>query len=128
MSAGWLLVITVDGYAKRVPLADIPLTGRGRRGVRVTAERHAVAGAVVVDTGDDVLVATRSGKVQRFAASDVPTRTRKRRGVRAVRLASSDAVAKVTPVPTLGRGHGGREATRRGHVAGGPAGLERERS
>lgn len=94
----FLFVVTVDGYAKRVPVRDIPRTRRGRQGVRLSFEP--LAGAVAVDLADEVLIATSPvGNVVRLAVADVPVKGRRARGVRAVKLPHAARVSKVAVVP-----------------------------
>ena len=85
-----LLVVTEGGHAKRLELASVPVTGRGRSGVRVS--REPVAAALVVSERDDVLIATRAGRLERVAVADVPVMDRRARGVRIIDLASGDIV------------------------------------
>lgn len=92
-----LLLVTTTGYAKRLPVADIPLTKRGREGVRVSFE--ALAAAVVVRATDEVVIATRGGMIERVAAADVPVMDRRARGARVIGLGPGDVVAKVALVP-----------------------------
>ncbi len=96
----YLLIVTESGHAKRVELAAVPVTGRGRSGVRVS--REPLAAALVVAARDDVLIATRAGRVERVAISDVPVMDRRARGVRIIDLDDGDivttaAVAAVSP-------------------------------
>ncbi len=100
-----LLIVTTDGYGKRIPTAEIRRTNRGAVGVRVS--RVPVAIAMVVDSGAEhsgaeLVIATTSGKVQRIRVDDVPIRSRAYRsdgqyvisnGARVVRLRPGDRVA-----------------------------------
>jgi len=92
-----LLVLTDTGYAKRLAVAEIPRTKRGREGVRVSFE--ALAAAVIVTAADEVVIATRAGMIERVAAVDVPVMGRRARGVRVIGLGPGDGVAKVALVP-----------------------------
>jgi len=82
---------------RRLAVADIPVTKRGREGVRVSFE--ALAAAVVVTATDEVVIATRGGMIERVVAADVPVMSRRARGVRVIGLAPGDGVAKVALVP-----------------------------
>ena len=93
-----LLVVTENGFAKRLRVSDVPRTQRGRAGVRISSE--ALAGAIVVTLADEVVIATRRGKVERLAVAGIPVKGRRARGVRAIRLQPGDLVAKAALVPT----------------------------
>lgn len=67
-----VLVITEDGYGKRIALADIP-PRRRRGGPVVRLLSVPVAAAVTVDRADDVVIATAAGKVERIAVKDIST-------------------------------------------------------
>lgn len=93
----FLLLVTTDGYGKRMPVSDIPPTKRGRAGVTVSPVP--LAGAGVVTIADDVLIATRAGKVERIVAADVPVKGRRARGVRVLTLKPGDRVQRVVVCP-----------------------------
>ena len=93
----YLLLVTETGYAKRVAVDDIPLTKRGREGVRVSSAP--LAAAVVVTAADDVVIASRAGMIERVAAADVPVMDRRARGVRVIALGPGDSAAKVALIP-----------------------------
>jgi len=93
----FLLLVTETGHAKRLAVADVPVTKRGREGVRVSFE--ALAAAVVVTAADEVVIATRGGMIERVAAADVPVMDRRARGARVIKLGPGDSVAKVALVP-----------------------------
>jgi hypothetical protein len=95
-----LLVVTVDGYAKRVPLADIPGRRRGRKGVALSSVP--VAAAIAID-GGELVIATANGKIERVAVTSVPERRRRvlssgrlAKGVPVIALAPGDRVASAT--------------------------------
>lgn len=92
----FLLLVAETGHAKRLAVADIPVTKRGREGVRVSFE--ALAAAVTVTIADEVVIASRAGMIERVAAADVPVMGRRARGVRVITLGPGDGVAKVALV------------------------------
>jgi len=97
--AQYLLVITEDGYGKRVLTSEIPRTNRRTQGVSVS--HTPIAAALVVDESTpELIIQTRAGKTQRIKTSAVPIRhrARGRRGVRLIRLMPDDLVASVAPV------------------------------
>lgn len=96
----FLLVVTEDGYAKRVPLEDISPRRRGAKGVCLSSVP--VAAVMEVDGTGDLVIATGSGQIERIAVGDVPVRRRRvlssgrlAKGALVVRLAKGDRVASV---------------------------------
>lgn len=95
-----LLIVTEGGYAKRTPLSDYRVQGRGGLGIKVAAldpERGALVGALVIDPDQDVMVITESGKLVRVSAGDVRATGRNTKGVIFARPDESDRVIAITP-------------------------------
>lgn len=100
-----LLVVTVDGYAKLLDPVEVPLTERGRKGVKLSSVP--VAAMLPISLEDEIVIATRTGKVTRIAAADVPMHRRRvqaagrvSKGARMVTLAEGDQVATADVVQT----------------------------
>lgn len=94
-----LLIATEGGYAKRTPLREYRLQGRGGLGIKVAAldtERGALVGALVVDPDEDVLVITESGKLVRVSAGNVRATGRNTKGVIFARPDEADRVIAIT--------------------------------
>ena len=89
-----LLVVTVDGYAKRVPLDDIPVRRRNTKGVVLSSVP--IAAVLKVDGSETLLIATKRGKIERVAVSEIPERRR--------RVQSGGRVAKGAAVLSLAEG------------------------
>jgi len=93
-----VLVATAGGYAKRTPVDEYPIKGRGTMGVR-TAEigekRGELVGALMVLPEDEVFAITSAGGVIRTAAAEVKRSRRQTMGVRLMNLASGDSVVAV---------------------------------
>jgi DNA gyrase subunit A len=98
----WLLVVTAGGYAKRVPLVDVPAkAGRGAQGVigvKLAPGDTLVGAALVMTPDDDVALASRQGMLVRCGADTVRVCKRSARGVRLQGLAPGDAVQSVAVV------------------------------
>lgn len=100
-----LVVVTTDGYAKRVPLRDIPSRRAGAKGVLISSV--AIAAALIVDDLEgDVVIATRHGKIKVVPLAAVPVRRRRvqsggriARGAAVIALADGDQVASVVLAP-----------------------------
>jgi DNA gyrase subunit A len=77
-------VVTENGYAKRTPVDQYRVQGRGGLGIKVaklTDERGLLVGAMIVGAEDEVLVVMERGKVVRSAVSGVPAKGRDTMGV-----------------------------------------------
>jgi hypothetical protein len=105
VSATALLVVTVDGYAKLLDPLEVPLTERGRKGVKLSSVH--VAAMLPISLEDEIVIATRTGKVTRIAAADVPMHRRRvqaagrvSKGARVVTLGEGDHVATADVVQT----------------------------
>lgn len=94
-----LMIVTDGGYAKRTPLSEYPVKGRGIFGVRVgnlVDERGALVGALVVDSDENVMVITESGKLVQINASDVRATGRNTMGVIFARPDDDDRIIAIT--------------------------------
>ena len=109
------LVITKQGYGKRVPVADFRDMARANRGVRAIrlADGDAVAALLTLPAGcrDDLLIGTASGVMLRMPQAAVREAGRGAKGVRVVRLDEGDSVQNVTTLEAdVGDGDGDLEA------------------
>lgn len=94
-----LLVVTEGGYAKRTPLTDYPVQGRGGLGVKVAnldEARGALVGALVTDPDEEVMAIVESGKVIRVSVADVRPTGRATKGVILTRMDDDDRVVAIT--------------------------------
>jgi DNA gyrase subunit A len=92
---GDVLVATGGGYAKRTPVYDYPVQGRGGRGVvtaKIVEARGALAGALMVTADDEIFAITSAGGVIRTRAGEVKQSGRQTMGVRLMNLAAGDSV------------------------------------
>jgi DNA gyrase subunit A len=93
-----VLVATAGGYAKRTPVDEYPIKGRGTMGVvtaRIVDQRGELVGALMVLPEDEVFAITSVGGVIRTAAAEVKQSGRQTMGVRLMNLASGDSVVAV---------------------------------
>ncbi|MFD2675083.1 DNA gyrase subunit A [Gulosibacter bifidus] len=91
----YVFTITEGGYAKRTSISDYRIQGRGGLGIKVmkqSEERGQIAGAMLVDERDEVLVILNSGKVVRSDVAEVPAKGRDTMGVVFARHADSDFI------------------------------------
>ncbi|WP_199428816.1 DNA gyrase subunit A [Qaidamihabitans albus] len=85
----YLLVATDGGYAKRTPIEDYPVQGRGGKGVLTIQhdrKRGTLVGALIVDADDELYAITSSGGVIRTEAAQVRKAGRQTKGVRLINL------------------------------------------
>jgi DNA gyrase subunit A len=93
-----VLVATSGGYAKRTPVGQYPVKGRGGMGVltaQIVAARGELVGALMVDPDDEVFAITSSGGVIRTAAAEVKQSGRQTMGVRLMNLAAGDTLVAI---------------------------------
>lgn len=92
---GFVFVVTEGGYAKRTAVDQYRSQQRGGLGIKVAKlsdTRGALAGAMIVDEEDEVLVVLNSGKVVRSGVNEVPAKGRDTMGVVFARMDEEDRV------------------------------------
>ena len=85
----FLLVATGGGYAKRTPIDEYPVQGRGGKGVltlQYDRRRGTLVGALIVELDDELYAITESGGVIRTTAKEVRKAGRQTKGVRLMNL------------------------------------------
>ncbi|MEV0233914.1 DNA gyrase subunit A [Nonomuraea sp. NPDC050786] len=90
-----VLIATEGGYAKRTPVEQYPVQGRGGRGVltaKIVSSRGKLVGAVMVNPEDEVFAITSAGGVIRTSAGEIKQSGRQTMGVRLMNLAEGDSV------------------------------------
>jgi DNA gyrase subunit A len=95
---GYVFVVTEGGYAKRTSVDQYRPQNRGGLGIKVAKlsdERGTLAGALIVDEDDEVLVVLSSGKVVRSAVAEVPAKGRDTMGVVFARFADEDKIIAI---------------------------------
>jgi DNA gyrase subunit A len=93
-----VLVATDGGYAKRTPIGEYPLQGRGGKGVltaKIVSTRGSLVGALVVTPEDQLFAITSNGGVIRTTAGQVRRAGRQTMGVRLIALESGITVVAV---------------------------------
>ena len=95
---GGVFVVTEGGYAKRTNVDQYRLQGRGGIGIKVAKlneDRGDLAGSLIVEDDDEVLVVLQSGKVVRSSVAEVPTRGRDTMGVVFAKFADEDKILAI---------------------------------
>src|SRR6195952_934926 len=96
--SGFVFVVTEGGYAKRTSVEEYRVQGRGGLGIKVAKLQEArgdLAGALIVDDEDEVLVVLASGKVVRSSVAEVPAKGRDTMGVVFARFADDEKIIAV---------------------------------
>jgi DNA gyrase subunit A len=94
----FVLVATAGGYAKRTPIDDYPVQGRGGKGVLTIQDdrrRGKLVGALIVDIDDELYAITSSGGVIRTTAKEVRKAGRQTKGVRLMNLGEGASLVAV---------------------------------
>jgi DNA gyrase subunit A len=94
-----VLVATDGGYAKRTPIDEYPVQGRGGKGVltaKITQRRGGLVGAVVISPDDELFAITSNGGVIRTPVKPVRrTRDRNTMGVKLMDLPDGVTVVAI---------------------------------
>lgn len=96
-----LLVITNDGFGKRIKISEFRVQGRGGLGLIGTKFKTAkskLATILVVNSSDEFIIATANGVIVRQKASDIPFQSRMATGVRVQKIQDEDSVVSITPI------------------------------
>ncbi|MET1043406.1 MAG: DNA gyrase subunit A [Microbacteriaceae bacterium] len=95
---GFVFVVTQGGFAKRTAVDQYRVQNRGGLGIKVAKlqdSRGDLAGAMIVEEDDEVLVVLASGKVVRSAVAEVPAKGRDTMGVVFARFADDDRIIAI---------------------------------
>ena len=95
---GFVFVVTDGGYAKRTSVDQYRTQNRGGLGIKVaklTEDRGELAGGLIVDEDDEVLVVLAGGKVVRSAVAEVPAKGRDTMGVVFARAGGDDRIIAI---------------------------------
>jgi len=98
----WILVVTMGGYGKRVPVSQFRLQNRAGMGLLATKFRlpkDQLAALRVVNQGDELMMVTSRGIIIRQIVDAISPQSRMATGVRVQRLDEDDAIAAVALVP-----------------------------
>lgn len=97
----YALVVTNDGFGKRVKLEEFRQQGRGGIGLIGTKFKNAqsrLASLRVVKPGEEMIIATANGVVVRQNINDISIQGRMATGVRLQQVGADDLVVSVTPL------------------------------
>lgn len=95
---GFVFVVTEGGYAKRTEVDQYRIQQRGGLGIKVAKlsdDRGALAGGLIVADDDEVLVVMQNGKVVRSSVAEVPAKGRDTMGVVFARPDDDDRIIAI---------------------------------
>ena len=100
----WVLVITMGGYGKRVPVSQFRLQNRAGQGLMATKFKNRkiqdqLAALHIVSNDDEIMMVTSRGIIIRQAVNAISIQSRSATGVRVQRLDVEDAIMGVAIVP-----------------------------
>ncbi len=94
----FVFTATDGGYAKRTPVDEYRVQGRGGLGIKaakIVEDRGSLVGALVVEGTDEILAITLSGGVIRTRVNEVRETGRDTMGVQLINLGKRDAVVGI---------------------------------
>lgn len=94
----YVFVVTEGGYAKRTRVEEYRKQQRGGLGIKVAKlneDRGDLAGSLIANSGDEVLVVLASGKVVRSDVAEVPAKGRDTMGVVFAKFADDDRIIAI---------------------------------
>jgi DNA gyrase subunit A len=101
----WVLIITMGGYGKRVPVAQFRLQNRAGQGLMATKFKNRKSQdklatlRIVNNDNDEIMMVTNRGIIIRQAVNAISIQSRSATGVRVQRLDEDDAINGVAIVP-----------------------------
>ncbi len=103
---GMLLLVTANGFGKRVGLDEYPLKGRATGGVQTTDKKALpklglVSAARVVQEADEVNLMSAGGVVLRMKVSDIPIKARATQGIRLMSVGAGDNLVTLARVSAM---------------------------
>ena len=120
-----LACVTANGFAKRTPIADFRVQGRGGQGtaaLSVSERTGPLVSAKEVLEGDELMVTTAAGKGARLAAAKIPIQGRATQGKQLISMAVGDRVVEVSRVAS----ERGSEKQAEGEPSAGESGQHEE--
>ena len=98
----WVVVVTTNGFGKRVQVKRFRLQNRagvGLRAIKFKSEGDRLASLRIVNPSDELMLVTSRGIMIRQAVESISLQSRNATGVRVQRLDKSDAIVAVALVP-----------------------------
>ena len=108
----FVFTVTDGGWAKRTAIEEYRVQGRGGIGIKVAKlndDRGELAGGIIVQEDDEVLVVLAKGKVVRSAVAEVPSKGRDTMGVVFARPDKGDQILTIARNSERGLGEDAAE-------------------
>lgn len=102
-TARTVLAVSENGYGKRTAISAYSTTRRGSMGVitlKTTTRNGYLAGLMIVDKNEELLIITQEGMIIRQPISEISVISRNTQGVRLINLKEGDKVRDITNVPS----------------------------
>ncbi|MGI6878567.1 DNA gyrase subunit A [Microbacterium sp. gxy059] len=109
----FVFTVTDGGWAKRTAISEYRQQGRGGLGIKVAKlsdDRGELAGGIIVEEHDEVLVVLAKGKVVRSAVAEVPAKGRDTMGVVFARPDKGDQILTIAKNSERGLGDDDEDA------------------
>jgi DNA gyrase subunit A len=106
----FVLVATDGGYAKRTPIEDYSVQGRGGKGVvtiQHDSKRGRLVGALIVEADDELYAITSAGGVIRTSAASVRKAGRQTKGVRLMNIGEGTLLVAIARSAETGEAENG---------------------
>ncbi len=99
----FVMVVTSDGFGKRVPLTDDNFRrqnrgGIGLIGIKFKNAQSRLASLRIINMDDEIIIATANGVIVRQKCKEISSQSRMATGVRIQQLGEDDSVISVTPL------------------------------
>jgi DNA gyrase subunit A len=97
----YLLLVTDDGYGKRVHASefrDQKRGGTGLIGTKFKRDSSRLSGICIVSESEEVIIATANGVILRQKASEIPAQSRMATGVKLQQVDDDDRVVSISPI------------------------------
>ena len=96
-----LLVISENGYGKRTELSNFKVQNRGGVGIiayKVTVKSGKVAGAVIVNPQDEIMIINSDGTLIRTCVQDISLFGRSTSGVKLMRVEGNSSISSIAKI------------------------------
>jgi len=100
VEAGYLFVVSANGYGKKTPLKEYKVQKRGGSGIKtakLTAKTGVLISAKILsedkDADEEIVSMSKKSQVIRLGAEEVPSLGRQTQGVRIMKLREGDSIA-----------------------------------
>ena len=96
-----VLVVSEKGYGKKTLAEEYSIKHRGGFGVKtanISEKSGKLAGILVTDGSEDLLIMTNQGVAIRIDSNDIPESSRATLGVKVIRMNSDSIVSSVTKI------------------------------